>query len=107
MAYGTKVEEVRRLLISAIEPLMGVNAEGKQIVSTRQGIKVVISDFGDNSVNLLVTFWVLVEEKVGFVSRVNEVIYNTLNENHIEIPFPQQDIYIRKVTEVPVMDCGK
>lgn len=107
VAYGTKVEEVRRLLISAIEPLMGVNAEGKQIVSTRQGIKVVISDFGDNSVNLLVTFWVLVEEKVGFVSRVNEVIYNTLNENHIEIPFPQQDIYIRKVTEVPVMDCGK
>ena len=101
VAYGTHVEEVRRIIVSAIEPLMGVNADGKQIVSTQQGVKVVISDFGDNSVNLLVTFWVLVEEKVGFVSRVNEVIYNTLNENHVEIPFPQRDIYIRKISEVP------
>jgi transporter, small conductance mechanosensitive ion channel mscS family protein len=99
VAYGTNVEEVRSMLVSAIKPLMGMNAAGKQIVSAKQGVKVIISDFGDNSVNLLVTFWVLVEEKAGFVSRVNEVIYNTLNENHIEIPFPQRDIYIRKVSE--------
>ncbi len=99
VAYGTDVDEVRSMLTSAIKPLMVKNADGRQIVSGKQGVKVAISDFGDNSVNLLIVFWVLVEEKVGFVSRVNEVIYNTLNKNHIEIPFPQRDIYIRKMPD--------
>ncbi|MBO7630029.1 MAG: hypothetical protein J6S87_08850 [Bacteroidales bacterium] len=34
------------------------------------------------------------------MARVKEVIYNTLNKNHIEIPFPQQDVYIRHL-EMP------
>ena len=40
------------------------------------------------------------EEKAGLVALIKEVIYNTLNKNHIEIPFPQQDIYIRHL-EMP------
>ena len=40
------------------------------------------------------------EEKVALVSKVKEVIYNTLNRNHIQIPFPQQDVYIRHL-EMP------
>ena len=37
---------------------------------------------------------VLVEEKFGKTGEVKEAIYNTLNEHHIEIPFPQRDIHI-------------
>ena len=29
------------------------------------------------------------------LSRVREAIYKTFNENGIEIPFPQQDLYIK------------
>lgn len=104
VAYGTDVNEVRQMLIDAITPLMRKNSEGKEIVNRRQGIKVSFSNFGDNSVDLAVTFWVLVQEKVGFVAQVKETIYNTLNEHQIEIPFPQRDIYIRKVSEVPVVE---
>ena len=32
--------------------------------------------------------------------KVKEVIYNTLNKNKIEIPFPQRDVYVRHV-EMP------
>lgn len=69
-------------------------------MDTKQGFAVVFNDFGESSVDLFVTCWVLVEEKAGFVAKVKEVIYNTLNKNHIEIPFPQQDIYVRHV-EMP------
>ena len=104
VAYGTNVDEVRHILIDALTPLMRKNAEGKDVVNRKQGIKVAFSNFGDNSVDLSVLFWVLVQEKIGFVAQVKEVVYNTLNEHQIEIPFPQRDIYIRKVTDVPVVE---
>ena len=100
VAYGTNVEKVRKMLIESLEPLATKNAAGKSIVDTKQGFSVLFDDFGDSSVDLFVVCWALVEEKVALVSKVKEVIYNTLNRNHIQIPFPQQDVYIRHL-EMP------
>lgn len=36
-------------------------------------------------------------EKVKFIAHVKEVIYQTLQEHNIEIPFPQQDVYIKEL----------
>jgi small-conductance mechanosensitive channel len=36
-----------------------------------------------------------VEERYGYLARARELIYNTLNENGIEIPFPQRDVHIK------------
>ncbi len=100
VAYGVSVDKVRKMLIKDLEPLAEKNAAGKYVMDTKQGFAVVFNDFGESSVDLFVTCWVLVEEKAGFVAKVKEVIYNTLNKNHIEIPFPQQDIYVRHI-EMP------
>ncbi len=97
VAYGVNVNKVRTLLVKALEPLMVKNSAGKFIVDPKQGISVSFSDFGDSSVNLFVVCWVLVEEKVSFIGKVNEVVYETLNRNHIEIPFPQRDVHIHHV----------
>ncbi|MBO4653990.1 MAG: mechanosensitive ion channel family protein [Bacteroidales bacterium] len=97
VAYGVNVEKVRNMLIKNIEPLAVKNDAGKNVFDTKQGVKVVFNDFGDSSVDLFVTCWVLVEEKAGVVAKIKEVIYNTLNKNKIEIPFPQRDIYIRQM----------
>ena len=67
------------------------------MVDTKNGFSVVFNDFGDSSVDLFVVFWVLVEEKPGVIAKVKEVVYNTLNKNHIEIPFPQRDVYVRHI----------
>jgi small-conductance mechanosensitive channel len=97
VAYGVNVEKVRNMLIKNVEPLAVKNASGKNVVDTKQGFKVIFNDFGDSSVDLFVVCWVLVEEKAGVVAKLKEVIYNTLNKNNIEIPFPQRDIYIRQM----------
>ena len=57
-------------------------------------MKVAFVGFGESSVDLAVCIWMLVEEKIALTGRVKEVIYNTLNENKIEIPFPQRDVHI-------------
>ena len=94
VAYGVNVEEVRQMLLATVRQYCTKNAEGHDIISETRGISVVFDDFGDNSVNLFVSFWALAEEKFVVTGRIKEAIYNTLNEHNIEIPFPQRDVHI-------------
>ena len=99
VAYGVDVDRVRNLLIQELSKLSDqTTATGRPVIQKKQGFNVFFNNFGDNSVDLLVAFWVLVEERISFVYKVKEVIYNTLQQNNIEIPFPQRDVYIRKIS---------
>ena len=98
VAYGVNVEDVRQKLIAELNKLTELTtSSGRPIVQKKQGFMVLFDDFGDNSVDLRVAFWVLVEEKIAFVYKVKEIIYNTLQQHNIEIPFPQRDVYIRQM----------
>ncbi len=97
VAYGTDIEQVRRLLVDAITPLcQEENAAGQPIADTSIPVSVSFADFGESSVDLKIGVWMLVEEKFALTARIKEVIYNTLNKNNIEIPFPQRDVHIKK-----------
>lgn len=97
VAYGTDVEQARRLIVNAIRPLCVKSPAGEDIVDPNKAINVVIDNFGDNSIDLLVTAWVLFDQKWGFTTKSREAIYRTFGENGIEIPFPQRDVHIRSV----------
>ena len=95
VAYGTDVEHVRSLLTAALQPLAQErNVAGKHIIDPARPVAVVFSDFGDSSVDLYVALWMLVEERTMLVGRVKEIIYQTLNANNIEIPFPQREVRV-------------
>jgi len=97
VAYGTDVEQVRSLLIEAITPLcQEVNAAGQPITDTSIPVSISFADFGESSVDLKIGVWMLVEEKFALTARIKEVVYNTLNKNNIEIPFPQRDVHIKQ-----------
>ena len=99
VAYGTNVEEVRQLIIAGIQPLCKNTEDGRHIVNPDHPLAVTFADFGASSVDLKLVAWVLVDHKVAFSAQAREKIYQVLNENHIEIPFPQQDIYIRGMSK--------
>jgi len=97
VAYGTNIDEVRKILIEALDK---IRTKGKKnVVHPDRPLQVIFSDFGASSVDLLVYAWVLVEEKTYFMADAREVIYNVLNQHAVEIPFPQQDVYIKKIVE--------
>ena len=50
----------------------------------------------DSAVTIAVKQRVLVAERVGYIDRAKELIYNTLNDNGIAIPFPQCDVHLVK-----------
>ncbi|MBQ9363851.1 MAG: mechanosensitive ion channel family protein [Bacteroidaceae bacterium] len=96
VAYGTDVAKVRKLLLDALQPICTKTADGRDIVSPAHPLTVMFSDFGDSSVDLFVVSWLLVDQKFSWLAKAREIIYNVLNENDIEIPFPQRDLHIRK-----------
>ena len=86
-----------QLLIDALTPVCREKAaDGQPLTDTSLPVSVSFSDFGESSVDLKVCIWMLVEQKIALTARVKEVIYNTLNQNGIEIPFPQRDVHIKE-----------
>ena len=96
VAYGSDVNEVREMLSTALKSLYRKDSYGREVVDKKRGITVAFSDFGDSSVDLVVKQYVLVEERIPYIAAAKELIYNTLNENGIVIPFPQRDVYIKE-----------
>ena len=94
VAYGTDVQQVRGILENAMQVLRTRDSYGRVIVDRKYGIYVRFGNFGDNAVEIAVKQYVLVAERIGYIDRAKEVIYNALNENGIQIPFPQRDIHI-------------
>ncbi len=99
VAYGVDVENVRTILVEELNSKLSslTSQSGRPVIQKKQGFNVFFNNFGDSSVDLLVAFWVLVEERISFTYKVKEIIYNTLRQNNIEIPFPQRDVYIRQM----------
>jgi small-conductance mechanosensitive channel len=69
---------------------------GREIVEPKYGINVVVDDMADSSVNIAVKQYVLVPERIGYIDRSKEVIYDALNAAGISIPFPQCDVHLIK-----------
>ena len=97
--YGTDVAKAREVILEALKPLMTQDKAGNDIVDPTFPVDVRFDGFGDSSVNLVVALYTTVETHYTFPSRAKEAIYNAFRENGIEIPFPQQDIYVKSVPE--------
>lgn len=94
VAYGSNVQEVRNMLVEAVTTQDYRTPEGLPVMNPDKAVSVAFDGFGDNSVDLNVIAWVLVQEKAVIKARIQETIYDTLNANKIEIPFPQRDVHI-------------
>ncbi|WP_159946824.1 mechanosensitive ion channel family protein [Polaribacter septentrionalilitoris] len=66
----------------------------------------LFSDFGDNSLNFRLRFWTHFSVGLQTKSDISVAIYNTFKEHGIEIPFPQQDVYIKDFPK-PEKDTDK
>jgi len=94
VSYGTDIDKVREVLLAASEQLKTKDKYGRDVVDPNGGIRVGVSELGESSVVIAMKQSVLVEERFGFISRAKELIYKTLNENGITIPFNQLDVHV-------------
>ena len=86
VAYGSNAAQVKALLTETVSKL--------DCRDKNKDVNVVFSNFGADSIDFKVLVWVPVMTRTYADGEIKEAIYNCLNENNIEIPFPQRDIHI-------------
>lgn len=105
VSYDSDLELVRDLLYKAVDDT--------ERVLKRPKSRVNIMEFGDNSVNFELRFWIKDPEEgiANIRSDVYMRIWKLFKENDIEIPFPQRDFHLRSSKQldqlVELMSGGK
>ena len=92
VAYGSNLQQVITLVDDA------VNALNHKWVDRSKKARSVVGELGDSSINFKMFVWTNAAKKADVISDVLRTIYDTLNQNGIEIPFPQQDVHIKNNT---------
>lgn len=98
VAYGSNVRSICAMVEDAVRDL------NSPYIDRDKTIKVLFTGFGDNSIDFKLVCWVDVTKQVVVESDIRERIYDTLNDNGIEIPYPQRDVFIKNMSETPVKD---
>ena len=94
VAYGTDIKQVREVLVEGMQKMRTKDQYGREIVDPKHGVYVVVGNMSDSAVNINVKQYVLVAERIGYVDRAKEVIYESLTAAGITIPFPQCDVHL-------------
>ncbi|WP_051611882.1 mechanosensitive ion channel domain-containing protein [Xylanibacter ruminicola] len=88
VAYGSNLKEVTNLVEAA------VNAMHNQYIDPEKQAKCVATEMADSSVNFKLAIWAEAPKRTYVISEVLKCVYDTLNEHHISIPFPQHDVHL-------------
>ena len=89
VAYGSNLQQVIDLVDGA------VNQMKHKWMDKSKKVKSVIGELADSGIDLKMFVWAEAPKQSYVISDVLNTIYNTLNQNGIEIPFPQQDVHIK------------
>ena len=88
VAYGSKAGQVKELIEDAVHNLK------HRMIDNSKRVRVVMTEMADSSINFQLVVWVDAVKKIYVVSDILNCIYDTLNANGIEIPFPQRDVHL-------------
>lgn len=90
IAYGSDVEQARRVLLDLANAHPDVFKEGADAPA------VVCTSLGSSSVDLQLRVWVATENYWPVSSNLTQGVYEALGKNGIEIPFNQLQVHINK-----------
>jgi small-conductance mechanosensitive channel len=89
VAYDSDVEEVARLVTEAV-------AAHPHVLGEPEKPDVELRGFGDSGINMAVEFWCngLDDGRNRFTADILLVVWKTLKQNNISIPFPQREVRV-------------
>ncbi|MDP1843918.1 MAG: mechanosensitive ion channel, partial [Sediminibacterium sp.] len=96
VAYGSVVEKVTEVILSSLKEQKSVMEEPVP--------SVLMHEFADSAINFRVLFWTSdYDSWLSLKSETLKSIYSGFDTAGIQIPFPQQDIYIKSIPETPIV----
>ncbi|AZQ65418.1 mechanosensitive ion channel [Flammeovirga pectinis] len=98
ISYGADIKEARNVLLNVI-------MNDKRVLKDPEAPVVFVTNLGDSSVDLQLRAFVKIEDYWGFLFETLEECKIALDNNKIEIPFPQRVLHIEK-GETETSDIG-
>ncbi len=86
VSYASDIDQVIKLLSEAVSD----HNETSEVKSPQVGI----AGFGDSSVDLEIRLWVASNRINAARFAINKVIWDTLQQHQIDIPFPQREVQL-------------
>jgi potassium efflux system protein len=100
VAYGTNPQQAQAVILAAVRSCSGVLKEPAP--------SVVFTSFGASSIDFEVrAFASTLDERLPLIHEVNSAIARALADAGIEIPFPQQDVYVKSLPEAGARGSGE
>lgn len=89
VAYGSDIEKVKKVVLKEIGSVKNVVKDPEPLVR--------FIEMADSSLNFKAYFYVEhFSERFEAIDEANTKIYNALNKNKINIPFPQMDVHLKR-----------
>lgn len=89
VAYGSNVDEVKKIVMGEIKRLDNL--------SKGEDPTVMFVEMGPSSLNFKAFVWIKsYKDRFTTKEKLNCMIYSALNKNKIIIPFPQMDVHLKK-----------
>jgi len=89
VAYGTDIKKLRNIVEKLLDSTEGITKD--------KTASLAVLELGDSSINCEIRFWGSDHTTASDIkTELIEKLYNTLNEEKIEIPFPTRTLYIKK-----------
>lgn len=89
VAYGSDVDKVKKVVMKELKKVKNFTSEPEP--------KIRFMAMADSSINFDALFYVESwEHRMNAIDDANTRIYNALNKEGIEIPFPQMDVWLKK-----------
>jgi small-conductance mechanosensitive channel len=89
IAYGSDIEKARKVMVKTVESVEGVLKD--------RPVEALFLEFGDSALIFRVRWWLesYVDTRRMF-DRVNTSLYQALEAENIELPFPQLEVNLKK-----------
>lgn len=95
VAYGSDIERTRRVAAEAMEALMGGFDEFGRPVYRPGSVEINCLELAESGINFDARVDILHEKRWENLSLMRVAIYDALNREGIEIPFPQVDVHVK------------
>ncbi len=98
VSYGTSTDDVEKIVLVALK-----NSKFPHYKIGDKKPRIIFTSMGDSSINFELFVWVKGELTLRpryTTSEFLKIIYKALNDANINIPFPQQDIYIKELPPI-------
>jgi len=90
VSYNSDVVKVKKVITALLK-------KNKKVMFKEKPPTVRLNEFADSSLNFIIMYWTSLDDRWAAFEAVNNDLLSEFRKNKIEIPFPQQDIYVKQL----------